>query len=98
LFVCAACAQGDAEQGRCYRRHRHAGFIAFFQSLAKRYPKLALHLNLQRLAGPTSIPLVKQRLTVHPRFDLRFTPTSAWWLNLVARWSVLITNPGEPAR
>ena len=30
--------------GRCFKRHTHVEFIAFLESLAKRYPRLELHL------------------------------------------------------
>lgn len=55
-------------------------------------PKAGVASESATTDGTHKHPGVKQRLTVHPRFDLRFTPTSAWWLNLFARWSVLITN------
>ena len=41
-------AAGDLPLG-CYRRHRHAEFIAFLEFLAKRYPKLELHLICDKL-------------------------------------------------
>ena len=31
-------------------------------------------------------------LAQHPRFHLHFTPTSAWWLNLVERWFRELTD------
>ena len=80
----------DKVHGRCYRRHRHAEFIAFLESLAKRYPKLELHLICDNY-GTHKHPAVKHWLAAHPRFHLHFTPTSASWLNLVERWFGLIT-------
>jgi transposase len=89
LFAALEVASGKVH-GRCYRRHRHAEFIVFLESLAKRYPKLELHLICDNY-GTHKHPAVKQWLATHPRFHLHFTPTSASWLNLVERWFGLIT-------
>ncbi len=90
LFAALEVATGKVH-GRCYRRHRHAEFITFLESLAKRYPKLELHLICDNY-GTHKHPAVKQWLAAHPRFHLHFTPTSASWLNLVERWFGLITS------
>ncbi len=90
LFAALEVASGKVH-GRCYRRHRHAEFIVFLESLAKRYPKLELHLICDNY-GTHKHPAVKQWLAAHPRFHLHFTPTSASWLNLVERWFGLITS------
>jgi transposase len=89
LFAALEVASGKVH-GRCYRRHRHAEFIAFLESLAKRYPKLELHLICDNY-GTHKHPAVKQWLAPHPHFHLHFTRTSASWLNLVERWFGLIT-------
>jgi hypothetical protein len=52
LFAALEVATGKVH-GRCYRRHRHAEFIAFLESLAKRYPKLKL---LRALPPSISLP------------------------------------------
>ena len=96
LFAALEVASGKVH-GRCYRRHRHAEFIAFLESLAKRYPKLELHLICDNY-GTHKHPAVKQWLAAHPRFHLHFTPTSASWLNLVERWFGLITSAGHSPR
>ena len=90
LFAALEVASGKVH-GRCYRRHRHAEFIAFLESLAKRYPKLELHLICDNY-GTHKHPAVKHWLAAHPRFHPHFTPTSASWLNLVERWFGLITS------
>jgi transposase len=90
LFAALEVATGKVH-GRCYRRHRHAEFIAFLESLARGYPKLELHLICDNY-GTHKHPAVKQWLAAHPRFHLHFTPTSASWLNLVERWFGLITS------
>ena len=90
LFATLEVASGKVH-GRCYRRHRHLEFIAFLESLARRYPKLQLHLICDNY-GTHKHPAVKRWLAAHPRFHLHFTPTSASWLNLVERWFALITS------
>lgn len=90
LFAALEVASGKVH-GRCYRRHRHREFIAFLESLARRYPKLELHLICDNY-GTHKHPAVKRWLAAHPRFHLHFTPTSASWLNLVERWFALITS------
>jgi hypothetical protein len=32
--------------GRCYARHRHQEFLTFLQLVAKRYPKIEIHMVL----------------------------------------------------
>src|SRR5580704_3581550 len=90
LFAALEVASGKVH-GRCYRRHRHAEFIAFLKSLAKRYPKLELHLICDNY-GTHKHPAVKQWLAAHPRFHPHFTPTSASWLNMVERWFGLLSE------
>ena len=77
--------------GRCFKRHTHLEFIAFLESLARRYPKRELHLICDNY-GTHKHPAVTQWLAAHPRCQLHFTPTSASWLNLVERWFALITG------
>jgi len=75
----------------CYRRHRHLEFIAFLQSLARRYPRPELRFICDNY-GTHKHPAVTQWLAIHPRFHLHFTPTSASWLNMAERWFGLITS------
>jgi transposase len=90
LFAALEVASGQVH-GRCYRRHRHQEFIEFLNSLARRYPRRELHLICDNY-GTHHHPAVRQWLTLHPRFQLHFTPTSASWLNLVERWFGLISQ------
>ena len=90
LFAALEVASGKVH-GRCYRRHRHLEFMAFLESLARRYPKLEPHLICDNY-GTHKHPAVKRWLAAHPRFHLHFTPTSASWLNLVERWFALFTG------
>ena len=90
LFAALEVASGKVH-GRCFQRHTHAEFIAFLESLAKRYPKLELHLICDNY-GTHKHPGVQEQLVAHRGFRLHFTPTSASWLNLVERWFALITS------
>lgn len=90
LFAALEVASGKVH-GRCFKRHTHAEFIAFLESLARRYSRRELHLICDNY-GTHKHPTVKQWLAAHPRFHMHFTPTSASWLNLVERWFALITS------
>jgi transposase len=90
LFAALEVASGKVH-GRCFKRHTHLEFIAFLESLARRYSKRELHLICDNY-GTHKHPAVRQWLVAHPRLHLHFTPTSASWLNLVERWFALITG------
>ena len=90
LFAALEVASGKVH-GRCFKRHTHVEFIAFLESLAKRYPRLELHLICDNY-GTHKHPAVARWLSAHPRFHLHFTPTSASWRSLVERWFALITS------
>jgi transposase len=90
LFAALEVASGRVH-GRCFKRHTHLEFIAFLESLARRYPRRELHLICDNY-GTHKHPAVRQWLAAHPHFHLHFTPTSASWLNLVERWFALITG------
>jgi len=90
LFAALEVATGKIH-GRCYRQHRHLEFVAFLNSLARRYPKREIHLICDNY-GTHKHPAVRQWLAEHSRFHLHFTPTSASWLNLVERWFGVISQ------
>jgi transposase len=90
LFAALEVATGKIH-GRCYRQHRHREFVAFLNSLARRYPKREIHLICDNY-GTHKHPAVRQWLAEHPRFHMHFTPTSASWLNLVERWFGIISQ------
>jgi transposase len=90
LFAALEVANGKVH-ARCFRRHRHHEFVAFLESLARRYPRLELHIICDNY-GTHKHAEVQHWLVAHPRFHLHFTPTSASWLNLVERWFALITT------
>ena len=90
LFAALEVASGKVH-ARCFRRHRHAEFIAFLNSLSRRYPGRELHLICDHY-GTHKHPEVVRWLEAHPRIHLHFTPTGASWLNLIERWFGLITD------
>jgi hypothetical protein len=80
--------------GRCFKRHTHVEFIAFLESLAKRYTGRELHLICDNYGIHN--PAVGQWLAAHPPIrassctSLRPVRRGSW-LNLVERWFGLIT-------
>ena len=90
LFAALEVASGKVH-ARCFRRHRHEEFIAFINSLVRRYPGREIHLICDNY-GTHKHPAVAHWLEAHPRIHLHFTPTGASWLNLVERWFGLITE------
>ena len=90
LFAALEVASGKVH-GRCFKRPTHLEFIAFLESLARRYPTRELHLICDNY-GTHKHPAAKRWLAAQLRSDLHFTPTSASWLDLVERWFALITG------
>jgi hypothetical protein len=78
-FAALEVASGKVH-GRCFKHHTHVEFVAFLESLARRYTKPELHLICDNY-GTHKHPKVRALLAAHPRFHLHFTPTSASWLN-----------------
>ena len=78
--------------GDCMPRHRHQEFIRFLKKIdAETPPEVDLHLIVDNYATHKH-PRVKSWIRRHPRFHLRFIPTSSSWLNLVERWFREITD------
>ncbi|WP_326798103.1 IS630 family transposase [Streptomyces sp. NBC_01808] len=91
LFAALDIASGSVI-AQYYRRHRHQEFLRFLKTIDAAVPKdLDLHLVLDNYATHKT-EAVKKWLIRHPRFHLRFTPTSASWLNLVERWFAELTT------
>ena len=90
LFAALEVASGKVH-GQCFARHTHVEFLAFLDSLAKKYPRREIHLICDNY-GTHKHPKVRDWFTAHPRFHVHFTPTSASWLNLVERWFALVTE------
>lgn len=90
LFAALEVATGKVH-GRCFPKHTHAEFIAFLNSIDRRYRRREIHLICDNY-GTHKHPAVRAWLAEHPRFHVHFTPTSASWLNLVERWFGVITQ------
>lgn len=77
--------------GDCMPRHRAKEFLTFLRRIdrAVRKPR-DIHLVLDNDATHKT-PEVMAWLEKHPRFRLHFTPTSAFWMNLVERFFAEIT-------
>ena len=76
--------------------HRHQEFLRFMRRLDREFPPdLNLHLILDNY-GTHQHPKVRNWLAKHRRFQLRFTPSSSSWLNLVERWFGKLTDNDPP--
>lgn len=85
-------AQNGKVIGRCHQRHRAVEFREFLDTIEAEVPAdLDVHLIVGNYATHKTA-LIRNWLAKRPRFHLHFTPTSASWLNLVERWSALLTE------
>jgi transposase len=91
LFAALDVATGKVI-GQCQRRHRHQEFLRFLEQIDREVPAtLDIHLVMDN-DGTHKAPKVIRWFARHPRYYLHFTPTSASWLNQVARFFGLITS------
>ena len=82
MFAALETLQGKVI-GRCYQRHRHQEFLKFLRTLDTEFPgDVPLHPVMDNY-GTHKHENVQRWLKRHPRFVLRFVPTSSSWLNLV---------------
>src|SRR5215217_2749261 len=78
--------------GRCFPRHRAAGFRKFLDEIDARVPPdLDVHLVLDNSATHKT-GAIRDWLAKRPRYRVHFTPTSASWINQVERWFGLLTE------
>ena len=78
--------------GQCHRRHRALEFRKFLDAIESAVPaELDVHLIVDNYATHKTA-LIRNWFAKRPRFHIRFTPTSASWLNLVERWFGLLTE------
>jgi transposase len=66
-------------------RHRHQEFLAFLKQIARAYPDVDLHLIMDNYAAHKHAK-VTAWLAEHPRIQVHFTPTHAFWMNMVEAW------------
>ena len=77
--------------GSLHRRHQAAEFKTFLLKVDREVPPdLEAYLILDNYATHKT-SAIKKWLLSHPRFHLRFTPTSSSWLSLVERWFAELT-------
>jgi transposase len=78
--------------GKLRTRHRAREFISFLSEVDAAVPQaLDVHAVLDNLSTHKT-PAVHRWLLQHPRLHLHFTPTHAFWLNLVERFFGLLTD------
>ena len=83
--------------GSCYRRHRAREFFDFLKEIDRRIPKgLDIHIVMDNYATHKTVA-VRSWLARRPHWIVRFTPTSASWINQVERWFAELTRK-EPQR
>jgi hypothetical protein len=91
LFAALDVATGKVI-GQCMKRHRHQEWLRFLRIVDRATPAaLDLRLIADNYAAHKH-PAVTAWLAKHPRFHMRFTPTSASWLNQVERFFGLIAE------
>ena len=67
---------------RVTESHMASDFLAFMNTVARRYPRKKLHVVLDN-SSSHGTPEVAAWLAQHPRVRFHYTPTSASWLNQV---------------
>ena len=77
---------------RCMKRHRRQEWLKFLRATDRGTPKALDRCLIADNDAAHKHPTVKAWLAKHPRFPMRFTPTSASWLNQVERFFGLITE------
>ena len=85
LFAALDVATGEVLH-ECMPRHRHQEFLRFLRKIERAVPAgLDIHVILDNYATHKH-PTERAWLEKHRRVQFHFTPTSAWWLNLVERF------------
>ena len=78
--------------GQCHQRHHSVEFRKFLDTIEASVPtELDVHLVMDNY-GTHKTDLIRRWFAKRPRFHVRFTPTSASWLNMVERWFTLLTQ------
>ena len=73
-------------------RHRAIEFRRFLAGIDHAVPaELGVHVICDN-SSTHKTPAIQRWLTVHPRFQLHFTPTDSSWLNLVERFIAELTS------
>jgi hypothetical protein len=92
LAVCRSGRAGRNVIGRCFRRHRAQEFRKFLDTVEAQVPDdLDVHLIIDN-AGTHKTQRIRNWFAKRPRWHIHFTPTSASWINQVARFFGLLTD------
>ena len=85
LFAALDTATGEV-YGLCQQRHRHQEWLRFLRIIDQTIPAgKEIYLICDNYATHKH-PRVQRWLLKHKRFHVRFTPTSASWLNMIERF------------
>jgi transposase len=85
LFAALDTATGEV-YGLCQQRHRHQEWLRFLRMIEQTIPaEKQIYLICDNYATHKH-PRVQRWLDNHKRFHVRFTPTSASWLNMIERF------------
>jgi transposase len=85
LFAALDTASGEV-YGLCQQRHRHQEWLRFLRMIDQTIPaKKQIYLICDNYSTHKH-PRVQRWLDHHKRFHVRFTPTSASWLNMIERF------------
>ena len=85
LFAALDTATGEV-YGLCQQRHRHQEWLRFLRMIDQTIPAgKEIYLICDNYATHKH-PRVQRWLLKHQRFHVRFTPTSASWLNMIERF------------
>ncbi len=85
LFAALDTATGEV-YGLCQQRHRHQEWLRFLRMIDQTIPaEKEIYLICDNYATHKH-PRVQRWLLKHQRFHVRFTPTSASWLNMIERF------------
>jgi transposase len=85
LFAALDTATGEI-YGLCQQRHRHQEWLRFLRLIDQTVPAgKEIYLICDNYATHKH-PRVQRWLLKHKRFHVRFTPTSASWLNMIERF------------
>ena len=85
LFAALDTATGEV-YGLCQQRHRHQEWLRFLRMIDQTVPAgKEIYLICDNYATHKH-PRVQRWLLKHARFHVRFTPTSASWLNMIERF------------
>ena len=85
LFAALDTATGEV-YGLCQQRHRHQEWLRFLRMIDETIPEeKQIYLICDNYATHKH-PRVQRWFARHKRFHVRFTPTSASWLNMIERF------------